>query len=146
MKETEKKRCEPEIHKIGNMLILFLLLSAVVIPLIPGTIQDNESISCSVSAYDAWHEWPSEGGYYGSSVRVTIDSTNPSGKHVAVCIVPPYPPFVPYYPTGGGSGSLYAGQSTGWVDTYGQNYPFYVQINYNGDECSMTGHIEWIYT
>lgn len=143
--ENEKQRLRKgniklNTDRIGNVIILGLLMSAIVIPLISGTIQDYESINCSVSAYDAWHEWPSEGAFYGSSVRVTIDSTNPSGKHVAVCIVPPYPPFEPYYDE-----SRTAGQSTGWVDTYGQYAPFYVQINYNGDVCSMTGHIEWIY-
>lgn len=122
---------------IGLLLIVSLALAGWMIGT-QASIQDYESIHGWVNGYNVWNEWPDSGAFYGSSVKVTIDSTNPSGKHVSVVIVPPYPPFEPYW-----NGTLHAGQNSGWQETYGPDAPFYVQVNYAGEDCEFWGHIDW---
>jgi hypothetical protein len=127
------------LKKIENIFIATLLLCAVIIPFVSAR-RDYQSLNCSVSTMQFWNEWPGEGAFYGSCVKVDIDSTDPSGSEVAVLIVPPYPPFEPYF-----EGYLSAGESTGWVDTYGEEAPFYVQINFSGDACYVQAHMHWLW-
>lgn len=121
-------------------IIFLILMASVCLITVLGKTRDYESIHGLVSPSVQLCEFPSEGAYEGSAVKVTITDTDPEDCTVTINIIDASAPWNSYHEE-----DLSDGESTGWIGLPRKNTRFHVQVWYNGDTCEFWGNVEWKY-